>query len=567
MAVRIKQFVLLASLLMTAFASQAQVSWMRCSGGLRDDACIAVCTDPAGNIFSTGYYYDATVTFDTIALPNFGGDDIYFNKYDPNGRLLWSKHFGTIDGDRPTGIACDTSGNVYLAGYAYGSMAFDTITMDMEGLFLSKMDNNGKLIWINTYPADFSYNAKHTISTDMSGNVFMVGNFYTSVTFDQPLQAINSQSWSSDLFVAKFSSVGIPLWSHALGGASSEYAYTVAADPFGNAFVTGEYYGPWMKIGADTLFNSYPLSPSNYEYKNLFVVRFTADGAISWARQTDVTNDEGGSGVSSNSKGACMVAGSFAGDTLFFANDTLVNLNGFNYNKSLFLLTFDSLGNELWARSAQGNDYGSKGQALITNASDEILLLAEHDSHFLSIGDTVLSNPDAWSELVLARYDENGNFMEACQSDGNKSTNGNGLCLGIDQKAILACTTYSTNLTFGALSINRGIDNAASLLVKFGQPIFSSVASERTNPYKVLLSPNPADAKCTISSSNHSKDLGVTNIRIYDMAGSCVKRIVADKRTEQGVEIETQTLADGLYIVEISAPGYMQRSKLIVHHP
>ncbi len=52
----------------------------------------AVCTDASGNVFVTGFFEGASITFGSTTLTNAGsGWDVFVVKYDGNGNVLWAK--------------------------------------------------------------------------------------------------------------------------------------------------------------------------------------------------------------------------------------------------------------------------------------------------------------------------------------------------------------------------------------------------------------------------------------------------------------------------------------------
>ncbi len=101
------------------FAQVPNLEWANSNGSTSVDVAETVITDDLGNVYITGYY-NGTVDFDpgvgVSNLSSLGSYDIYVQKLDPLGNLLWVKSMGGPLLDRPYDIACSSSGDVYVTG-------------------------------------------------------------------------------------------------------------------------------------------------------------------------------------------------------------------------------------------------------------------------------------------------------------------------------------------------------------------------------------------------------------------------------------------------------------------
>ena len=78
------------------------------------------------------------------------------------------------------------------------------------------------------------------VAVDSSGAAVLAGFFQNTVDFGAgPVPSAGL----SDIFVAKLSSAGDYVWSHAFGGTGSEAASGVAVDAAGRVAVTGAFQG------------------------------------------------------------------------------------------------------------------------------------------------------------------------------------------------------------------------------------------------------------------------------------------------------------------------------------
>jgi beta-propeller repeat-containing protein len=90
--------------------------WTRQLGTSGSDIANGVATDRDGNVYVVGY------TEGALGAPTKGRLDAWVIKFDGHGHRLWSRQPGTSATDVAQGVATDTEGNVYVAGYTEGSL-------------------------------------------------------------------------------------------------------------------------------------------------------------------------------------------------------------------------------------------------------------------------------------------------------------------------------------------------------------------------------------------------------------------------------------------------------------
>ncbi|MDP7500595.1 MAG: SBBP repeat-containing protein [SAR324 cluster bacterium] len=167
-----------------------------------------------------------------------------------------SRQLGTSSLDSASGVATDSSGNVYVAGYTEGGLDGNSSAGSWD-LFVVKYDSDGNKQWtqqLGTSSHDFAYG----FATDSSGNVYVAGMTYGGLDG-------NSNSGEIDLFIVKYNSSGTKQWTKQLGSSSEDSASGVATDSSGNFYVAGYTYG-----GLD--------GNSNSGCNDLFVVKYDSDG-------------------------------------------------------------------------------------------------------------------------------------------------------------------------------------------------------------------------------------------------------------------------------------------------
>ena len=123
-----KKFILI-SLISIALQTQAQLDWLHTIGATTGNANIyAIAIASSGNVYVTGEF-DGTVDFDpssnTVNLTSNGSDDLFIQKLDPIGNLIWVKSIGGINSENGVHIHLDASENVHVTGAFDGTADFN----------------------------------------------------------------------------------------------------------------------------------------------------------------------------------------------------------------------------------------------------------------------------------------------------------------------------------------------------------------------------------------------------------------------------------------------------------
>ena len=95
----------------------SQLVWTRYSGGTAIDESKGVACDSSGNIYVVGL---TSGNFNGIL--NSGGNDAFIVKYSSSGDRLWTRLMGTAGNDEARGIAISASGFIYVTGHTTGNL-------------------------------------------------------------------------------------------------------------------------------------------------------------------------------------------------------------------------------------------------------------------------------------------------------------------------------------------------------------------------------------------------------------------------------------------------------------
>jgi len=314
----------LASLLIftipgTPLASASQF-WHKEFG---DDATIqygyGVAVDASGAIVMGGSFR-GTINLGGEDLVSAGGADIYIARFHADGTHQWSKRFGDANDQSLADVAVDAAGSVLITGDAEGSFSFGGSALTSAGsvdLYYAKFTSTGG----HTFSAMRGSTAADlgsAIAADAAGNVYVHGIFTGTVSFGGT--ALISAG-STDLFLAKYNTGGVHLWSKRFGDAASQSASDLAVDASGNSVITGEFNGA-VDFGLGTL-----TSAGGYD---IYLARFNTSGTALWGKRFGDAALQYSHSVDINSVGHIVIGGQHDG-TLNLGGSNLVSAGSDGY--------------------------------------------------------------------------------------------------------------------------------------------------------------------------------------------------------------------------------------------
>jgi uncharacterized delta-60 repeat protein len=207
--------------------------WTRQLGATNTDVnSNAIAVDSSGNIFVAG---DTDGGLDGNTL--MGYQDFFVTKYNSSGTKQWTRELGVASKyTYAYGVVTDSSGNVYVAGNTSGGLDGNTLA-GYQDLFITKYNSTGTKVWTRQLGVTSGGVDAYAAAIDSSGNIFVTGDV------DKGLDG-NTLTGSYDFFVTKYDSTGAKIWTRQLGVASKvTFTNAVATDSFGNVFVTGQTGG------------------------------------------------------------------------------------------------------------------------------------------------------------------------------------------------------------------------------------------------------------------------------------------------------------------------------------
>ncbi len=303
-------------------------------GATGDERGFSIVVDNTGDAYIAGVTVSTDFpTVNPVQSANAGGKDAFICKLSSTGEtLLYSSYLGGSSDDFASGVAIDSSGNVYLAGntassdFNISATPYDNTLDGTEDAFLTKLDINASSILYSTYLGGTAGDAAVDIAVDTFNNPYLVGytssnDFPTANAYDN---SYNGGPTYGDVFITCFDSSGASLvYSTYLGGTSDDLGLAISLDSVNNAFVTGytlsnEASFPLVNAYDSTLGGSY----------DAFVTKIDPTGStLLFSTFLGGQYGDLGTGIAADQYGEVGVTGCTNSDDfpVFFAYDSTYN--------------------------------------------------------------------------------------------------------------------------------------------------------------------------------------------------------------------------------------------------
>lgn len=322
--------------------------WAQQLGGNEVDEVMDMARDASGNLYTAGYFTNQ-VDFGTSinhSSASFGIPDIFIQKSNTSGTVLWATKAGGVGSDRALSIALDASGNSYITGFYFGQATFGTITLSAvsggKDCFIAKLDASGNFVWAVSCGGSLA-DIGNGISVDPSGNIFVGGQFEGTATF-------GSQSYSSmvnpntnlpsiDIFISKLDNNGNFLWTKHGAAEYTDRALDVVCNNSGEAYICGQF--------SDTI--QFTNTYNNQVMNSIWLMKVDAAGNELWFRRASGTYSIAYSLALDASQNVYMT-GDYQGQLAFFGPP--INFLTDNYTYRVFLAKYSPSGNFIWASSS-----------------------------------------------------------------------------------------------------------------------------------------------------------------------------------------------------------------------
>ncbi|HEV2500148.1 MAG TPA: SBBP repeat-containing protein [Terriglobia bacterium] len=359
--------------------------------------------------------------------------------------LVYSTYLGGSGADAISAIAVDGSGNAYVTG-GTGSTNFPTSTPEQKSLtgtsnaFITELKPDGTGLVFSTYVGGTGYDKGTGIALDSSGNIYVAG--YTSSANFPATSGVFQKSYqgagNSEAFVLKLNSGGAALgYATYLGGSNGDFAYGIAVDSGGNAYVTGSTQSSNFPVAN-------PLQKNLAGGSDAFVAKLDPQGAkLLYSTFLGGANADAGQAIAVDSAGEAFVTGF----TLSADFPTLSPLQGAGGGGDAFVTKVNAAGSALLYSTYLGGSGEDRGLAIaVDGAGDAFVAGSTQSPAFPTTQGAFQTQPGGGTDAFAAEVNPAGSqLIYSTLLGGSGNDQANGIALDSAGNAYVAGSTSSPN--------------------------------------------------------------------------------------------------------------------------
>ncbi|KUG09105.1 Ig-like domain-containing protein [Solirubrum puertoriconensis] len=279
------------------------------------------------------------------------------------------------------------------------------------------------------------------VRTDAAGNVYVLGGMNGSHTFG----TTSLSSSTSDVTLSKFTSSGAWLWAVSIPSGTSDSPRGLAVAPNGDVYVSGTYDQGSITIGSTTHTSS--------GSADIFIAKYNTSGVLQWSTKAGSASTEFATGLAVDANNDLIVGGYFQGNLTFGNAGTLGLTRAGSTGNDIFVAKLSSAGTWVWSVRGGGADGQDYCRGLDVDAAGNIYLVGNfRNAGNATFGGTTLTSNGGTNDILLAKLDNNGNWLWAIKGDGPGSDVAQGVAASSSGDVYVTGTSMAT-VTFGGPGI------------------------------------------------------------------------------------------------------------------
>ena len=309
-------------------------------------------------------------------------------------------------------------------------------------LIITKKDINESQLWEIIGSGDGTI---IQVKTDYLGNIYVLGDFTSSVEFGG--QSLSSISMYSSSFIYKFDPDGNFIFSKVIDGNAKIYSNDIDVDAYGNIAIVGYYYGVSVDFGNGIILNTHygcDGGGQNCLYDEMkvpFIVNINSGNITQWATHLitwPIYINDGATfkKVVFDNNGNIFIAANYKGYAFYWSDDfTWYHANNsydafisyaqypFGSPTESFIIKLDANGNRLWDEQIRLNNIND----VATDGSNFYVTFNWGFSEIDLMNGSKVTVNGSGSGVVM-KFDNNGNCLFANAVQGSSS----GLAIRLD---------------------------------------------------------------------------------------------------------------------------------------
>ena len=263
------------------------ISWQKCLGGGNEENGLSIKQTADGGYIVGGY--SASADGDVIGVWSLF--DLWVVKLTSTGTISWQQCLGGFNSELMFSIQQTSDGGYIVAGQSNSNDHDLTFNHGLDDFWIVKLDSIGILSWQKSLGGSNKDIAKSIQQTTDGG--YIVAGHSESNDWN-----VVGNHGGGDMWVLKLNSLGHITWRKCLGGSGVDFAESIQQTADGGYIVTGQ---SWLNDGDVT---------TNYGGPDLWVVKLTTTGTISWQKSLGGSDYDYASSIKQTTDGGYIVAGS-----------------------------------------------------------------------------------------------------------------------------------------------------------------------------------------------------------------------------------------------------------------
>ena len=293
--------------------------------------------------------------------------DGYLLKIAPDGAFVWAREISSSGPDRAYGVAINNAGDILLSGFL-SSQAYigtpDNLIGDADGGFVCSFTSDGTLNWTKIIESPSTCTvAKISVGPDDS--IYGTGIFSSTMDLDPGVGVYEVTSLGDDDgFYFKLDADGNFVYGDQFGSTEQDWAYAVATNSDGEAFVTGVFEGD-LTIGS----GGNALNLAYLGNSDALIFKLNSDGTPAWAHGLGDSSNQRGTSIKTDNQGNPVCSGYFSGTIDLDAEEGVQGVS--SSSSDHYILQFDQDGNLQHACAVSG-DGSQRGEGLFIGTNNTI---------------------------------------------------------------------------------------------------------------------------------------------------------------------------------------------------
>lgn len=437
-------------------SGRVSLSYTKLFGSSSIDIANDVAVDSHGNIFITGSY-GASMTVQGVTLPNYGKNDFFLAKVDPNGNLLWIKNGGSTLDDIGKSVVVDSEDNVYVLGsfQLFGNFIdFQHGSQGESDIFLAKYLSSGEYVWSKVLGGS-NEDTPISLLVTSDDDIVVAGNYFQTISLSGTF--VNAVGMR-DFFIAKYTKSGTLKWAANNGSTLNDNISEISIDGQGNIIAIGDFSG--------TINFSSGNSITAVGATDIFIVKYNKLGQFQWCKKRGTSND--------NDVAASISSDVFGNSYLYYKLDEPTN--------NCKIEKINQLGDSQLLIS-MGDNANIKPKSILFH--DDRIYTVGQFSGSCNFGNGIINSMAGSDDIYICNYYSDGSYMYSYTAGSSANDCATSLCID-KQKSIIISGYCDNNSMFGSNNITTSGGNDALLAkfdryIRFEDPIISTTNCNPNN--------------------------------------------------------------------------------------